>query len=82
VRLTDGTEVSAPVVLSNSDPQRTFLGLVGREELPPDLVRRLEQIHSDTGYFKLHWACHGLPEWKALDGDDLSSHHFTHDRIC
>jgi len=82
VRLSDGTEVSAPVVLSNSDPQRTLLGLVGREELPPALVRRLERIHSDAGYFKLHCACHGLPEWRALDGDDLSSHHFAHVRIC
>jgi len=44
--LIDGTEVSAPVVLSNSDPQRTFLGLVGREELPPDLVRQLVAVDS------------------------------------
>ncbi len=82
VRLTDGSEVSAPVVLSNSDPQRTLLGLVGREQLPPEPVRRLERLHSDAGYFKLHCACHGLPEWKALDGDDLASHHFAHIRIC
>ena len=81
VRLADGDEVSARVVLSNADPQRTLLGLVGREKLPTDLVSRLERVHSVAGYFKLHCACHGLPNWKALPGNSLAPHHYAQTRI-
>src|SRR5829696_8781881 len=38
VLLAGGEEIQAKVVLSNADPKRTFLGLVGRELLPADLA--------------------------------------------
>ncbi|MEJ7837331.1 MAG: NAD(P)/FAD-dependent oxidoreductase, partial [Thermomicrobiales bacterium] len=36
VRLTDGRRFTSDVILSNADPQRTFLGMLGREHLPTD----------------------------------------------
>ncbi|MFC6153945.1 phytoene desaturase family protein [Nocardioides yefusunii] len=42
VTLLDGTEIRAEAVVSNADPQRTYLGLVGREHLPKPLLRKAE----------------------------------------
>lgn len=44
VTLLDGTEIHADAVVSNADPKRTYLGLVGRENLPPRLLRRAEKM--------------------------------------
>ena len=38
VHLIDGRSFDADVVLSNADPQRTFLSMVGEKHLPDDLV--------------------------------------------
>lgn len=81
VRLANGDEISARVVLSNADPQRTLLGLVGREELDAEFVTRMERVHSVAGYFKLHCACSGLPDWSALPGDTLLPQHYAQTRI-
>ncbi len=42
VTLLDGTEIRADNVVSNADPQRTYLGLVGREHLPKRLLKKAE----------------------------------------
>lgn len=42
VTLLDGTEIRADQVVSNADPQRTYLGLVGREHLGKKLLKRAE----------------------------------------
>ena len=39
VALEDGTMFDAPLVLSNADPKRTFLGLVETSDLPEDFRR-------------------------------------------
>lgn len=44
VTLLDGTEINAAAVVSNADPKRTYLGLVGREHLPAKLLRRAEKM--------------------------------------
>ncbi|MFI0739136.1 phytoene desaturase family protein [Streptomyces sp. NPDC021100] len=40
VRLADGTEIEAPLVVSNADYPRTILELAGAEHFPPALVKR------------------------------------------
>ena len=82
VRLAGGTEVSARVILSNVDPQRTFLGLVGPDALDPGFVQRVRRLHAIAGYFKLHCAAHGLPDWEALPGEGPLPHHYAQTRIC
>lgn len=42
VVLLDGTEIRSDAVVSNADPQRTYLGLVGREHLPKKLLKQAE----------------------------------------
>ena len=44
VALSDGTELSADIVVSALDPRRTFLELVEPRELPSDLVSELDAI--------------------------------------
>lgn len=47
VVLANGMVLEADIVVSNADPKRTFLGLVGRERLEPDFVRQVEAIVMD-----------------------------------
>lgn len=42
VRMTDGRELRAPVVISNADLKRTFLGMIDREHVQPETVARIE----------------------------------------
>lgn len=44
VTLENGTEVQAPLVLSNADPKRTFLKLIDERELPPEFVDAVRGI--------------------------------------
>ncbi|HJN94078.1 MAG TPA: NAD(P)/FAD-dependent oxidoreductase, partial [Dehalococcoidia bacterium] len=82
VRLADGTEVSARALVSNVDPQRTLLGLLPPETLSAEFETRLRRVHAIAGYFKLHCACHGLPDWTALPGEDPLPHQYAQARIC
>jgi phytoene dehydrogenase-like protein len=50
VVLADGTEIEAGTVLSGADPKRTFLGLVGKEDLP-------EEFRAAVGGIKMDGPC-------------------------
>ena len=63
VVLEDGSEIAAPLVVSNADPQRTLLGLVGREALPDDLVRGLEALDFRSPSLKINLALAHLPRF-------------------
>lgn len=56
VRLSDGQLVTAPVVISNADPFRTYLDLVGSEAVPTRLRRRLERMEPSVSAFVLYAA--------------------------
>jgi phytoene dehydrogenase-like protein len=47
VVLEDGTEIRARIVLSNTDPKRTFLGFVSKTELPEDFLQAIRNIKMD-----------------------------------
>ncbi len=55
VVLEDGTEIAAKVVVSNADPKRTFLGLVGRSELPEEFRRAVAGIKMDGPCAKVNF---------------------------
>lgn len=56
VTMVDGEELRADAVVSNSDPKRTYLGLVGREHLSSRLLRRAETMVPALPYFTVHLA--------------------------
>jgi phytoene dehydrogenase-like protein len=63
----DGEEVRGKIVLSNADPQRTYLKLVDRQHLPGDFVKDIEAIQITSPVMKINLATSELPEYKALD---------------
>jgi len=65
VRLANGEEIAAPVVVSAADPRRTLLGLLGAPELPPEYVWHVQSIKMRGSVAKVHLLTdgrHGLPE--------------------
>lgn len=67
VRLVDGTELAARVVVSNADPKRTLLGLVPAGELAPEFRAAVAGIKMDGPCAKLNLV---LDEEPRLDGGD------------
>lgn len=77
VVLRDGTELLANRVVSNADPHRTFLGLVGEKELPNDFVTGVKGIRMRSGVVKINAALGGLPNFTALPGLNGPQHRGT-----
>lgn len=71
VRLHDGTEVSAPLVISNADPGVTFDGLVGRERLPRSIRRRLDRTTWSLSALSLFFAVDMDLEAAGLDSGNV-----------
>ena len=63
VRLRDGSEISAPIVISNLSPDHTLVDLVGTEHLPADMVTRLSGRDHRASFVQIHFALDGLPEF-------------------
>ncbi|MBI4491386.1 MAG: NAD(P)/FAD-dependent oxidoreductase [Chloroflexi bacterium] len=82
VALRDGTELQARVVVSNADPKRTFLGLVGREQLPADFADQIEAFKCAGVSFKVNLALGELPSYTALPGAALGPQHRGTTHLC
>jgi phytoene dehydrogenase-like protein len=64
VKLANGEEIKARMLLSAADPRHTLLGLVGAVELPPDFVWHTQSIKMRGSVAKVHLltnGSHGLP---------------------
>lgn len=72
VRLADGERIAADVVVSNADPRRTLLGLVGSAHLDIGCVRSLRHYRASGRIAKLHLALDGLPPFRGLDAAALA----------
>ena len=70
VQLADGEKIRADHVISATDPQRTFLGLVGVENLDIGFTNRIRRLRCDGYVAKLHLALNGLPEFNGLERPD------------
>lgn len=82
VVLGGGEEIRARTVISNADPKRTFLGLVGEAQLAPQFTREVRNIHMKGCSMKINLAIDGLPNFRALPGNGLQPHHKTTMHIC
>jgi phytoene dehydrogenase-like protein len=69
VVLAGGEEIAARQVASNADPGRTFLGLVGPENLEPEFVRAVGNIRYRGACAKVNLALAELPKFRGLNGD-------------
>jgi phytoene dehydrogenase-like protein len=76
VAIDDGTELEAPLVLSNADPVATYGKLVPPSDLPPDLARRLPEWKIEGCSLKLNLALGELPNFTARPGNaEAAPHH-------
>ncbi len=75
VRLEDGRRFTADVVLSNADPQRTFLGLVAARHLPADYGESVEAIRHKGSVVKVLLGLGELPDFVACPGTDVGPQH-------
>ena len=70
VQLVGGESIEADRVISGTDPQRTFLNLVGVEYLDIGFTNRIRRLRCDGYVAKLHLALSDLPEFEGLKGPD------------
>lgn len=82
VVLRGGEEIRARRVVSNADPKRTFLQLVGAPHLEPEFARDVENIRMTGCSMKINLALDGLPEFKAWPGRGVQPPHRTTIHIC
>ncbi len=67
VELRDGERIDADRVISATDPQRTFVNLVGVEYLDIGFTNRIRRLRCNGLVGKLHLALDGAPEFSNLD---------------
>ncbi|KAA0095338.1 NAD(P)/FAD-dependent oxidoreductase [Mycolicibacterium sp. P1-18] len=76
VRLVDGTVVTAARVISNADPKRSLLKLLGPGVLPAKLVRDVENIDTRGSMARIHLLVDELPQYLPFpDAAEGPQHH-------
>ena len=75
VRLSDGRRFTASTILSNADPHRTYLGLVGERHLPPELVAGIKRLKTKGSVVKVLLGLGELPNFTALPGTEIGPQH-------
>ena len=70
VQLVDGEKIVADHIISATDPQTTFLDLVGIEHLDIGFTNRIRRLRCDGYVAKLHLALNDLPEFNELRQPD------------
>ncbi len=71
VETEDGTRFSSFTVISNADPKRTILDLVGARHFETGFARRATHLRAKGNAAKLHLALDALPEFRDLSKKEL-----------
>ena len=71
VETQDGETFSSYTVISNADPKRTIMDLVGARHVEAGFARRMSHLRSRGNAAKLHLALDGLPTIEGLDKKDF-----------
>jgi phytoene dehydrogenase-like protein len=75
VRLLDGRRFEADIILSNADPHRTFLGMVGERRLPADFVTGIKRLKVKGSVVKVLLGLSELPNFTAMPGTSIGPQH-------
>jgi phytoene dehydrogenase-like protein len=75
VTLADGRALEAPLVVSNADPARTLLGLVGAHALPDGVAAELATLDFRSPVVKINLALERLPHFHGRAGDGAGPEH-------
>jgi phytoene dehydrogenase-like protein len=71
VETENGETFASWTIVSNADPKRTLLGLVGSRHLETGFTRRIANLRSRGNAAKLHLALDGLPAFDGLERKEL-----------
>ncbi len=82
VRTTTGERFSAPIIVSNADPKRTFSRLVSSSGLPPSFSERVNQLKTEVSFFKFHASLNELPDLSRYLGENYDPRWLARIRIC
>ena len=72
ILLDDGRTINAKVVVSNTGAKITYLDLIGKENLPPEVVEKVERFNTTSFAFKINLAANALPRWTSYDSRGLN----------
>jgi len=75
VKLENGEEIASRIVVSNADPNVTFLKLLKEAELPSDFVKAVKQIDYSSGSAKINVLLNEPPRFNALPTDGVGPQH-------
>jgi phytoene dehydrogenase-like protein len=75
VRTLDGRRYLSDIILSNADPIRTFLGMVGESHLPTDFADGVKRIKVKGSVVKVLIALGELPNFSAMPGTSIGPQH-------
>jgi phytoene dehydrogenase-like protein len=71
VELANGEQLPASIVISNADPKRTILDLLGARHVEAGFARKINNIRAKGNAAKLHLALDGLPEFNGVSQAQL-----------
>jgi phytoene dehydrogenase-like protein len=63
VELQSGEKINAKVVLSCLDARTTYLGMIGEEHLPTEVIHAIKEIKYENGYVQVHLCLDEPPEF-------------------
>jgi phytoene dehydrogenase-like protein len=75
VALTSGEELTAPRVVSNADPKRTFLGLCDESDLPTEFRSAIRSYQCNGTSIKINLALSDLPFVRGLPDGSVQPYH-------
>jgi phytoene dehydrogenase-like protein len=81
VVLGDGNELPAEVVVSNADPKRSLLELVGREQLEDSFAVEVDAIDQRGSMARIHLLIDELPAYLGTDGPGEGPQHRGHQML-
>jgi phytoene dehydrogenase-like protein len=74
VELSDGSKLEADVVVSNADPQQTYLKLVDERDLPSGVLLKARQIDMRGTMARVHLLVDRLPQYTCLPAGEGPQH--------
>lgn len=81
VRLTDGRQIAAALVVSNADPKTTFTRLVSPAAVPPEYTARIAGLRTRSASVKLFAGLRALPDFSHYLGPDHDPRYLAYMRL-
>lgn len=82
VELVSGKIIEADVVISNADPKRTFLDLLGGGDLDSDFLSEIESLKTESASIKFLCALKELPDFSTYLGQEHDPKNLAMISIC